>query len=193
MDVLTINLVKDGFRRIGMIGSDPMSKLRKTLSCCPRISSIPFDQVQLISNKFSEMISQFQQEGELTDEFMDGIGIMKQNDENHKESLVLHRQRAVLLTKEAALARRRSYLEAIARKAAESEEKKQEREIKAEERREAKRKREYDKADRERAKRYDNYLALVGDDEVYSIKLRIIRTRSGNIDKCNVIENNNIN
>lgn len=191
LDVLTIDLVKDGFRRIGMIGPDPISKLRKTLSCCPNFVSIPYQQVQLITNKFSELVHRFQAEGELSDQFMDEVGIMQQNNNNNRESLVIHRQRAVLLTKEAALVRRRSYLAGIAQKAAAAEEKKQEREIKAQEKKEYKRKREYDRADRERTKRYDAYLKMMNEGHVYPIKIGILRRDDGKIDKCTVIENNN--
>jgi hypothetical protein len=192
--VLNFHLLNDGFRKIGMIGDDVQSRIRKTLSCCPNYNIIPNSQIELIYNSFDQLVNKFQQQGELTESDMNDLGIMGECKApiTDKNKLVLSRQRAVLLTKEASLDRRRAYLNSVAAKEFDRESRRRDRGNKAIERENKKRQREMEKADKERNKRMDKELKRSAKrTKINTIYLRVLTRKNDNTrEYCEVIKTN---
>lgn len=123
MGILTFDIIKNGFKRIGMIPEYPgcsltnFSLLDRTLSCCPSRKDIRPNEMKMIHEKFLTLVKFFEERGEITEKEFNDQGIRKYEEEEDSEEkkkknnndLVLHRQRAVLLTKEASIQRRLDY------------------------------------------------------------------------------------
>jgi hypothetical protein len=135
MNVLTRDIIKGGFQKIGMTmenyqgiqynintrnSNNQFPKLNITLSCCPSHRDIEKNELDLIRDKFPTLIDYFEHRGEITEKEFDDLNIRKNimdgeeelqegKNEKEKNERVLHRQRAVLLTKDASVQRRLEY------------------------------------------------------------------------------------
>jgi hypothetical protein len=126
-EVIKPHIIQDGFRSIGLIATGAneaevaLKKLKKTLSCCSTWPQIPQSQIDLIWQQWPAMVDLFGKHGQITDADFDEMKILAELDENgdekihheqvDKAELPLHRQRAVLVTHRASVARRNAYNE----------------------------------------------------------------------------------
>ncbi len=116
MKTLNYETLMGGFERIGMIpsGESDWTPLDVTLSCCPKKNSLsPQDYLKIV-HSFPSLVEIMKSEGQITESQMDRCGILRENvngpSKVEKDALVQHRQRAVLLTLEASIRRRREYI-----------------------------------------------------------------------------------
>ena len=105
--ILKPDMVKNGFKKIGMIGKNMM---KTTLICCPNSKMMSKEVLENIRKQFPTLIEYFSTRGEITEAEMDTLKIPKANEcyfeegeskETPKDQRVLCRRRAVLLTKDA--------------------------------------------------------------------------------------------
>ena len=106
-NILNQDMVKNGFKKIGMIGKDMMDT---TLRCCPNSKVMSKKELDNICKQFPTLVEYFSTRGEITEAEMDTLKIPKANEcyieeeeskETPKDQRVLHRRRAVFLTKDA--------------------------------------------------------------------------------------------
>ncbi len=121
MKTLNHETLMAGFERIGMIpsGEPNWTPLDATLSCCPKKNSLPPQDYLKIVHSFPSLVEIMKSEGQITESQMDQCGILREpqitSSKIEKDALVQHRQRAVLLTLEASIRRRREYVAKRAR------------------------------------------------------------------------------
>jgi len=116
----------NSFRMIGMIPSEnflnssplftPPSPFEMTLSRCPKHGDLTSAEVKKIIENLGEMAKIFGENGQITEENMDNLGITKgenggQNSRIPNDLRVQHQQRAILLTAAASLERRRLWIQ----------------------------------------------------------------------------------
>jgi len=106
-NILKQDMMKNGFKKIGMIGKDMMDT---TMRCCPNSKMMSKPELDNIRKKFPTLVEYFSTRGEITEAEMDTLKIPKANEcyfeegeskETPKDQRVLCRRRAVLLTKDA--------------------------------------------------------------------------------------------
>jgi hypothetical protein len=193
-ETIKTQTIINSFKMIGMIPHESSSNLsphftpptpfEMTLSRCPKQGELTSAEVKKIIENVGEMAKIFEKNGQITEEEMDNLGIVKgenngQNARLPNDMRVQHQQRAILLTAKASVERRRQWIQQRAkekdRKRKLKEEKKEKSLKRASEKAEEKVQREVKKA----TKRAEREEKTAKSKERREMKLKEREERSG--------------
>jgi hypothetical protein len=107
--------IQDGFRRIGMIplegSNEPLWKT--TLRCCPNFKDISSETIKRLEENWDSLVEKMGDSGQLTEADLDAANIPRPSQVTksnmEKDEKVQHQQRAILLTAQSSVSRRREW------------------------------------------------------------------------------------